>query len=155
MIRKATRDDVTMIYQAHVSSIRELCSGRYTPAQIHAWTQDLAPERYIHGIENFEFYVAEDGEGLISGLLIFNEAIGEVYAIYIAPWAVHKGFGRCLMEFAQRMIKDRGHRKISLKSTLNAVPFYEHLGFECTGEAVHTLPGGETLPCMQMTKQIV
>ncbi len=155
MIRKATKNDVTMIYQAHVSSIRELCSNTYTPSQIDAWTQAISAERYIQGIESFEFYVAEDARGPVSGLLIVNEEIGEVYALYIAPWAVQKGLGRRLMGLAENMIRNRGHLNMSLKSTLNAVSFYEHMGFTSLGEFIHELPCGETLPCMQMIKRLV
>lgn len=49
----------------------------------------------------------------------------------------------------------RGHVNTDLKSTLNAVSFYEHIGFTSLGESVHELQGGETLPCMQMTKRLV
>jgi ribosomal protein S18 acetylase RimI-like enzyme len=156
MIRKATKDDAAMIYQAHVSSIRKLCSGMYTPSQIHAWTKDLSPERYIQGMENFEFHVSEseDVKGQVSGFLIFNAELGEIYALYIAPWAIRKGLGRRLMDHAQSLIRKRGHHKMSLKSTLNAVSFYEHLGFKCMGESIHELPSGGTLPCMQMTKEL-
>lgn len=154
MIRKATRNDITIIYQAHVSSIKELCSIMYTPSQIQAWTQGLSPDRYIQGIENFEFYVSEDTQGRISGLLIFNEELGEIYALYIPPWATHKGLGRCLMDFAERMIRNRSHKEVNLKATLNAVSFYEHMGFECMGESIHDLPNGETLPCREMTKKL-
>jgi len=45
------------------------------------------------GMESYEFYVSEDAKGQISGLLIFNKELGEVYALYIAPWAVQKGLG--------------------------------------------------------------
>lgn len=154
MIRKATEEDVAMIYQTHVSSIIELCSGIYTPAQIIAWIQAIIPDNYIRGIKNFEFYVAEDTRGYIAGLLIFNEKTGEVYALYIAPWAANNGLGRSFLDLVENVIQSCGHRKISLKSTLNAVSFYEHMGFECMGESIHELEGGETLPCMQMIKQL-
>jgi N-acetylglutamate synthase-like GNAT family acetyltransferase len=154
MIRKATKNDVTIIYQAHVSSIKELCSSMYTPSQIHAWTVGLSPDRYVQGIERFEFYVSEDAKGQISGLLIFNKELGEVYALYVAPWAIQKGLGRCFMNLAESMIRNQGHIKVNLKSTLNAVSFYERMGFECVGESIHELQNGETLPCVQMTKRL-
>jgi ribosomal protein S18 acetylase RimI-like enzyme len=154
VIRKATRNDAARIYQTHVSSIRELCTSLYTPSQIHTWTECLFPDRYIQGIENLEFYVSEEVGGQISGLLIFDEELGEVCALYVAPWAVQKGLGRCLMDLAESMIRNRGHIEMSLKSTLNAVSFYEHMGYECAGEDIHELPNGETLACMKMTKKL-
>jgi len=154
MIRKATREDIAMIYQAHVSSIIELCTGIYTPAQIIAWIQAIVPDNYVRGMENFEFYVGEDTRGHVSGLLIFNKKTGEVYALYIAPWAANNGLGRSLIDLAENVIQNCGRRRISLKSTLNAVSFYEHMGFKCVGESVHELKGGEPLPCVQMIKQL-
>jgi len=63
---------MAIIYQAHVSFIIELCTGIRTLAYIIAWIQAIIPENYIQGIENYEFYVAEDARRYISGLLIFN-----------------------------------------------------------------------------------
>jgi putative acetyltransferase len=129
----------------------------YTPSQIDAWTRDLAPERYIQAIENLEFYISasEDRKGRISGLLIFSEDLGEIYALYVAPWAAREGLGRCFIDFAEKRMRSRDHTTIHLKSTLNAVSFYEHMGFECTGDSIHELQNGEKLPCMQMTKKLV
>jgi ribosomal protein S18 acetylase RimI-like enzyme len=154
MVRRATQDDIQGIYRAHVASIRELCPGPYTPEQIRAWTEALSPERYLQGTENLAFYVANDGEGLISGLLILDEEAGELCALYVAPWAVRRGLGRRLTAFAEARFRRRGHKRIRLKSTLNAVSFYEAHGFAQEGRDVHTLPGGETLPCILMVGDI-
>lgn len=156
IIRKAAKNDAMMIYRAHVASIRELCSCMYTPSQVQAWTDGLSPDRYLQGMENLEFHVAasDDGRGPISGLLIFNKQLGEIYALYVAPWAVHQGLGRRFMDLAESVIRKHGNTSISLKSSPNAVLFYEHRGYECAGESVHELHNGERLPCMRMTKTL-
>lgn len=117
----------------------------------------LSPGAYVRGIEKFEFYVSEseDVKGRISGLLIFNKELGEIYVLYVAPWAIQKGIGQCFLDLAERIIQSHGHTEVNLKSTLNAVSFYEHGGFECAGDSIHELRNGETLPCVQMTKRLV
>lgn len=157
MIRKATREDAASIHEVHTASIRELCAGAYTPAQISAWTARLSPERYVKGMEGLEFYVAEGGEGgqgRLSGMLAFDKESGEIYALYVAPWAANKGVGTSLMALAETVLGEEGHAEMRLKSTLNAVPFYESRGFERAGESIHELGGGETLPCMAMVKKL-
>ncbi|HPI92376.1 MAG TPA: GNAT family N-acetyltransferase [Deltaproteobacteria bacterium] len=154
MIRKAQKSDAAMIHHMHVSSIRDLCGNTYTDGQILAWTKGLAPERYAQGMDDLEFYVEEGQDGSLSGLLIFNRESGEVCALYVAPWVVRKGTGRRFMALAEDAVRGNGHAEMSLKSTLNAVTFYERLGFERRGDSVHGLLGGETLPCVQMTKRL-
>lgn len=154
MIRKAVYSDAEKICRIHFLSISKLCSTAYTPAQIHAWTENLTPARYIHGMENFEFHVADAGNGELSGFTIFDAECGEVFALYIAPWAEGRGLGTQFIQFAQDMLQKKGHKMMQLKSTLNAVEFYKHMGFHVESPSTHNLSSGEMLPCMHMTKSI-
>jgi len=45
-----------------------------------------------------------------------------------------KGIGRALMNFAENIARDRGYRAIRMHARLNAVGFYEKVGYKIKGE---------------------
>ncbi len=45
-----------------------------------------------------------------------------------------KGVGRALMNFAENLARDRGFRSIRMHARLNAVGFYEKVGYKIKGE---------------------
>ncbi len=154
-IRKATPSDAEAIMRMHKSSIQEICKTSYTPDQILVWTEALQLDRYVQGMELLDFYVAEDeGAGKIAGFLIVDSNVGEINALYIAPSAVEQGLGKKLLSLAERMIQERGHKELRLKSTLNAEAFYQHHGFERTACSLHCLCDDRELPCLQMRKHL-
>lgn len=154
IIRKAVHSDAGSICRTHILSISRLCCTAYTPDQINAWTENMTPQRYIHGMDNHEFHVADTGTGEVAGFIIFNAVSGEIYALYIVPWASRRGLGRQFIDLAQSTMQGTGHKVMQVKSTLNAVEFYEHAGFHVESESTHNLSNGEILPCMHMVKSI-
>jgi ribosomal protein S18 acetylase RimI-like enzyme len=45
-----------------------------------------------------------------------------------------KGIGRALMNFAENLARDRGYRTIRMHARLNAVGFYEKVGYRSKGQ---------------------
>ncbi len=154
-IRKAVPSDAEAIMSVHKSSIQEICKTSYTPDQIQAWTEALQLDRYVQGMELFDFYVAEDEDARkIAGFLIVESNVGEINALYIAPSAVGQGLGKKLLDLAERIIQERGHKEMRLKSTLNAEAFYRHHGFMWMACSSHCLCDDRELPCLQMRKRL-
>ena len=60
---------------------------------------------------------------------------------------------RGTVELEQRA-RASGCRRLWLMSTLNAVPFYQALGFERLRDAMHELPEGARLPCVEMNRPL-
>ncbi len=44
-----------------------------------------------------------------------------------------KGIGRALMQFAENLARDKGHKKITMHARKNATGFYEKLGYKKVG----------------------
>ena len=61
---------------------------------------------------------------------------GEIYAIYVAPWAQRQGVGRALMAGALAWLGEHARRPIALWVIVGneaGMGFYEHLGFRPDG----------------------
>lgn len=151
-IRRACPEDVAAIDQVHRNSIRELCSPFYTGEQIDDWLSAVKPKGYIAAMELCDFMVAMDG-GIV-GLCIFNAAKAEITALYVSPRAAGRGVGRLLLQEAEALAREGRIRGLHLKSTLNAVSFYEHMGFTRIERVVYVLPSGTELPCVLMEKHL-
>ena len=153
-IRKAVPADGEPIRRMHGASIRELCRRSYTSGQIGAWVDEIAMANYVQGMAENEFFVAEEKQGDIAGFIIFSVRSAEIHALYLLPGAVGNGLGRQLFDLAENLIRNQGHEVIRLKATLNAVGFYERMGF-CRGSfSTHKLSNGEALPCLDMKKEL-
>lgn len=150
-IRRATLDDRPAICRVHTRAIRQLCRDSYTPEQIEAWAGLLHPDRYTEVITTREFFVAE-GAGSVVGFAQLDAASGEVEAVYVDPAFVHAGVGRALLAHLEDVARSRGLESLRLASTLNAVSFYRHAGFEERESTEHELQGGIRLACVKMQK---
>lgn len=137
----------------HNSSIRELCTGRYTHEQINDWIDALKPEGYVKAMETLEFMLAVEGE--IVGLSIFDPEKAELTALYVSPRHVGQGIGRELVTEVEALSREAGIFELHLNSTLNAVLFYERMGFVRQGDSAYALPCGTVLPCVRMAKRLV
>jgi GNAT superfamily N-acetyltransferase len=151
-IRRASHDDAQEICMLHKASIRQLCGAVYLPEQIVAWTEPLTPDRYLPAMREFEFFVAE--EDRVVGFVILNLTAAELNAIYLPPDPEGRGVGRRLFEFAEGLARDNALAELKLKSTLNAVGFYEACGFQRVRESIHANSAGVELPCVEMSKAL-
>lgn len=152
-VRQATPDDIDAICVVHRSSIRELCSNHYTPDQVQEWTAALEPHGYTELLSSKQCLVAEEG-GTLVGFGILDLENGLVNATYVSPRAVGKGVGRRLMQAMEDLAQRHNVNKLQLHSTLNAVTFYESIGYFRGAPATNRLPNGTELPCVVMTKRL-
>ena len=151
-IRRAAPADAVGICELHRSSIRRLCSASYSPEQIASWTEALQPDRYLPAMERFEFFVAEAG-GVV-GFCIVDPNGGELNALYVAPRSSGEGVGSALLEYAERVAIAHSVARLRVKSTVNAVTFYESHGFRQVRRALHVNPAGLELECVEMVKDL-
>jgi GNAT superfamily N-acetyltransferase len=152
-IRRALTSDLEQVCTLHRESIRRLCSSSYGPRQIAAWTEGLHPDRYLGAVEKLEFFVAESS-GMVVGFCILDLQNAEVNAVYVHPGFVGQHVGTALLSHAEGLARDRSLAELRLKSTLNAVGFYERSGYIRGRETVHINSLGLRLPCVEMTKSL-
>jgi len=58
-----------------------------------------------------------------------RRAANSIEGLYVSPPAARQGVGTALVRLAESHIAQRGHRLVVLESSLNAVRFYQRLGY--------------------------
>ena len=152
IIRPFQLGDESGICDAHIASIKELCSKDYPSKAIEIWS-NRGPDKYLDSIERYgeKFWVAE----------IDNEIIGFagwvqncMRGFYMHPKVTRKGYGRKLFQAAEQdMLKNSDTEYCEITSTITAKPFYEAMGFKVIEPSKHTLnDGATTLDVWKMRK---
>lgn len=148
VIRRARVEDAFGIHDAHMRSIREVCSRSHTPEEIAGWgNREFDRERRADVITNQRVWVAEDGDRVEGFAEVhFREFDGKLRAhlmgLYLTPKVVSQGFGSRLMDLVFEEAKAAGVSRLTLDSTLDAHEFYRRKGFRDAGEMRLTQIGG-------------
>lgn len=152
-VRTASSDDLESIAVLHRESISELCKGHYSGEQLAEWTAVLRTAAYSAMLSTRVVLVAEQGATLLGfGVLDAEDSL--INATYVNPSATRRGVGRRLVAAMEAAASAVGCTQVRLNATLNAVPFYEALGYADLGAATNQLPSGVTLPCVLMKKEL-
>ena len=153
VIRRAKPEDNDSIERVHLRAIKEICASHYAPEEIEAWAKPRSPNHYVESIHSTEFYVAEENGNLI-GFGTLNQASKEVEAVYVVPEVARRGIGQRILGKLEERARDLGLKSLYLNSSLNAVAFYRHSGYEPQHETKHRLSSGVEIGCVVMKKEI-
>lgn len=159
-IRRARKDDAKHIHDAHMNSIREVCSKDHTSLEISGWGQRaFNREQREQSIENNFIWVVEFND-LIEGYaeIRFREAEGIVYSkifgLYLTSRVLGMGFGKKLLELMIDEAKKNNVKMITLESTITAHNFYKKFGFKDSGEQILVQIGGNDVRCFPMSLKL-
>lgn len=148
-IRVAHIDDADQIAEVHVRSWQSAYRGLIPQNYLDGLDPSSRAEGWRRSVRDANSprggtLVATDGDGTIVGFANIGptrdedagDAVGEVLAIYLAPGAWGKGYGRALMAAALQRLAQAGYQQVTLwvlDSNARARRFYEAAGFEPDG----------------------
>ena len=153
IVRQATQADLGDIAVVHRQSIRELCKAHYSAEQLDAWTAALQAGAYSKLLSTHELLVAEE-DGELLGFCVLDSREGFLNATYVSPTASRRGVGRSLVRAVEAVARTKGLSQLRLNATLNAITFYQNLGYARGDLAHNRLPTGVDLPCVTMRKAL-
>ena len=76
-------------------------------------------------------------DGRLAALLLLHplgDGVYQMRQVCVAPEMQRMGYGRALVEASERLLQERGGKKITLHARETAVPFYRKLGYAVSGE---------------------
>jgi GNAT superfamily N-acetyltransferase len=152
-LRFAAPQDAAAIAALQQSAVLASCASWYSAPQLRALVARLSPEAVEHELRRRRGRVALD-DGAICGFCSTSVGAGRIEALYVAPFAAHRGVGHALVADAEEAMLTAGRTESSLISTRNAVDFYEWLGYVPGDDASLRLSGGVALTAVTMRRTL-
>ena len=160
-LRGAEVADTGSIHTVHTSAILGLCSASYSEESVKQWAARQTPSQYIPFIEAREITLALSPQGEVMGFGHLTQGdksdssgTCEVKGLFVSPLWARKGVGSSLLLFMEQQAKDGGCKVIQVKSSLNAVAFYEKVGYTVTDPSGVHVCCNQTLQCVSMVKNL-
>lgn len=174
-LRLARATDVNAIRALVADSVRGLAKGIYSDAQIELSIRSVfGVDQQL--IEDGTYFVAElDGrivgcggwsrrqtlfgaseyaESRNSALLDPAVDPAKIRAFFVHPDAARKGIGRAILEQCEAEALVEGFTSAEMMATLPGIPLYEVCGYQKHESHDVTLPGGESIVCVRMSKRL-
>lgn len=150
-IRPMQETDVDGMHRVHTQAVSQLCSKFVDKAVLDAWLFGRTPQGYLQACDDHgeTFWVADEESGRIVGFASWRD--DELVSLFVDPVAGGQGIGRRLFAACEADAESYGFSVSRLKSTLNAVSFYELLGFKAT-ERGYDLKREQRIPYVAMIR---
>ena len=126
-IRKFRDEDALEVSELIRKTLSEENSKYYPNSVIEYMCNEFSPQFLIRLSKEREFFVAVDNIKIIGTITIIDDYIGSVF---VNPEHHHKGIGTKLMETIENLVRKKHIKNLRLESSINAVEFYEKLGYK-------------------------
>jgi len=152
-IRPAARfdaADATAVMRAAIAAV----DGHYDARQLAAW-RAVPADDLLALIEAGRYRVAERGGALIGGAgwcLVEDRSSAIIRCVFVHPAAHGQGVGATLLRRIERELLAGGVSRLVVPAALNAIGFYERLGFVARERVVADV-AGVRIPYRRMLKQ--
>jgi GNAT superfamily N-acetyltransferase len=137
----------------HIAAIRRACRSHYRPEQIDAWAGAKTLDLYTRAMRDAIVFVAEEG-GEVIGFCELDPGESMIRMLYADPARQGRGIGRKLLRRMEEAGREVGLTRITLNSTLNAVPFYRRAGYHAGQMRHFDLGNGVSMTCLRMWKDL-
>lgn len=152
-IRVPTDADLAAIRQAHLAAIESFGPSAYDDAAVEAWAHTDDPPEDRYDLTTGHWIVAERADAVV-GFGHLDPEAGEIVAVYVHPDHARGGVGSAILAELEGYARGAGIEEVELTASLNAVSFYEQLGYAPQGAVTHETSVGVELDCMRMTKRL-
>ncbi len=126
VIRKFEDDDALEASDLIRKTLSEENSKFYPNSVIDYMSNEYSPKFLIELSKEREFFVAVANTKIIGTITIIDDYIGTVF---VNPEHHNKGIGTKLMETIENLVREKRIKNLRLESSINAVEFYEKLGY--------------------------
>lgn len=143
-IRRGNIDDMAVMQELFVNTIRESCNYDYSEDQINAWISSVENEdRWVEKINNQYLLVAEIDQQIVGYASLEN---GNYLAfMYVHYKFLRKGIANILYSRLEAEVKKRDYTSIFSDVSITAKPFFQKNGFEIIKENKNIIRGVELI----------
>jgi GNAT superfamily N-acetyltransferase len=150
MIRRASPQDLHACSRLICDVIEEVESAYYSQDIIKGWQEHNSPSNLEKEAERAQFIVYEKNGTIVGVGAIAGAHIKKVYVLSSFQGT---GIGKSIMEHLEQIGQNNGVAGFELNSTINAVNFYNRLGY-CEQGPITIERNGMHVTFTRMTKSI-
>ncbi len=131
MITRQIRDsDAEEVADIIKQCLQENNAEHYPDFIIDHLNETYTPEYIMENAKKQIVLVAEELDEIIATATFARDHFG---SIFVRPDHQKRGIGKKLMEALEKLAKKNGIKEVRLHASINAVEFYEKLGYERLG----------------------
>jgi putative acetyltransferase len=155
-LRPLTVDDLSTARYIHTASFSGAAAEHYAPDDIAAFVAFVRSPLYGDLLLGNHAVAAWIGAEMVgTGAWSPGEGLSptaRILALCVRPLFTGEGIGRQLLDYIEAETRAAGFRALEVASTLNAVAFFESLGFRLVRNGGWALPLGHEIPVAYMRK---
>jgi N-acetylglutamate synthase-like GNAT family acetyltransferase len=152
-LRRGTPADAPALWRIRHDAIREICRSHYPVPMLERWADAPMPPTFPGNIEK-DYFVVGTIRGAIAGFAALNTATATIDAVFVSPAHTRAGLGCMLVAHLETVARDAGLAAVGLTATLNAVPFYQAVGFVALEDTTYTTSTCAEIACVRMEKSL-
>ncbi|WP_251343111.1 GNAT family N-acetyltransferase [Haloplanus halophilus] len=155
-LREAVAADADEMARIQSASLRRNAREHYTEAQL----AHLAPAEPDTAVLDAEFAgestrpIVAEADGTIVGWGSVHLDENVLAATFVDPDYAGRGIGRAIVDELEAIARREGVERLRVPASLNAVGFYEALGFERRREIDASGPDAPEIPAIELTKEL-
>jgi len=153
LLRPLRPEELPALVTLHGESFAALATA-YPPALVPAYAAMLRAPDYAPEVLASDLWVAERDGALLgsAGWGAQPDGAARIRKVFVHPSAARQGLATRLVVAAEGRARAAGHGRFVLRAYLNAVPFYESLGYRADRPGERALAPGLAMPVLFMRK---
>jgi GNAT superfamily N-acetyltransferase len=155
-IRRVGMDDWASVRYVHAAAFRLLAGSDCEPAEVEALAAYVRSQDYAERLQAENLHAAWlDGQLIgTAGWIPADDSgsLARITSVFVRPLFTRMGIGRKLTLDAEARARAAGFERFSARATLNAVGFFEKLGYDVTSHGVHAIATEQGMPVTYMRK---
>lgn len=155
-LRPVRVDELSAVRYVHATSLRSLGAPFYTAEELEAFENLVRSVRYAETVLKDTMIGGWIEHELIGtsawGIVDDSGRTARIASVFVRPFFTGLGVGQRLVAAAEALAAHAGYKSFSVRSTINAVPFFEQLGYAVTSHGTRPLAPGIALAVSFMRK---
>ncbi len=141
------------MWNVRTRAILAIPSEFYEAAIVERWSNVAIPEAFAEVIVALETTVAIFEDRMV-GWGMLDTRTKQFEAMFVDPAVQRNGIGSAIYSRLDRAARNQNLDQLELSSTLNAVTFYENVGFKSMERSIYRHPSGFELACVKMKRDL-
>lgn len=158
-IRPVGVDVLSSVRYVHASALRSQGTSFYSTEELDAFESMVRSVRYAETVLKDTMVGGWIGHDLVGtaawGVVDDSGRTARICSVFVRPFFTGLGIGQRLVETAEALAVQAGYHSFSARSTLNAIPFFEQLGYAVTSHGTRPLAQQISIPVSFMRKEHV